>query len=182
VTRDFGDNVFAGVAKYYVKYRPSYLAGLFEDIVKDFSLDERGKLLDLGCGTGELAIPLAKYFKTVLAVDPDPDMLAEGQKKAKKLKIDNVAWQKNSSKELNKLKGPFRLVTMGRSFHWMDQETVLNQLYGLIEVGGGLAIIGNEPVEQGSEAAKRDEIVQRLIKKYLGPKRRAGDKIYSPRQ
>ena len=34
--RDFGDNVFAGVAKHYAKYRSSYPIGLFEDIVATF--------------------------------------------------------------------------------------------------------------------------------------------------
>jgi len=177
--RDFGDDVFLGAAKYYAKYRPKYPAELFADIVRIFSLDGHGKLLDLGCGTGEMTIPLAKYFEQVLAVDPDPGMLTEGRRKAKVQKITNITWQKGSSKELTSLKPPLRLVAMGQSFHWMDQETVLNGLYDLLEPGGGVAIVGTDPIEQKAQAAKKDEIIQITIKKYLGPQRRAGTKIYS---
>lgn len=141
--RDFGEEIFAGAADYYAKYRPRYPRQLFDDLVHEFGLDGRGRLLDLGCGTGELAIPLAKYFEHVLAADPDADMLAAGQAKAQKLKIGNIGWQKASSKELNHLKGPLWLVSMGQSFHWMDQEKVLDYLYDLIDRGGGLAIVGN---------------------------------------
>ena len=58
---------------------------------------------------------MAKYFEQVLAVDPDLGMLAEGKNKTKKPRIGNIIWQKGSSKELNKLEGPFKLMTMGRS-------------------------------------------------------------------
>jgi len=56
----------------------------------DFELNKKGTLLDLGCGTGELAIPLANHFTSVLALDPDDGMLQEGRKKAKKAKVDNI--------------------------------------------------------------------------------------------
>jgi cyclopropane fatty-acyl-phospholipid synthase-like methyltransferase len=61
--RDFGNDVFKGAAKYYSKYRANYPQGIFDDIAKNFKLDGNGRLQDLGCGTGELAIPLANYFK-----------------------------------------------------------------------------------------------------------------------
>lgn len=174
---EFGNDIFASAAGYYAKYRPGYPQRLFLDLVRAFRLNGKGVLLDLGCGTGEIAIPLAKYFEKVLAIDPDPDMLATGQNKAERLKIANITWQKGSSKELSSLKGPFKLVAMGWSFHWMDQKKVLRELYRLIKEGG-LAVIGTEAVEEGSIEAKKDEIIQKLIKKYLGPQRRAGNKIY----
>ncbi len=180
MTRDFGEDVFAGAAFYYAKYRPRYPQKLYDDIAANFKLDGRGQLLDLGCGTGELALPLAKYFKKVLALDPDIGMLAAGRDKAKKQGIANVTWQKGSSKELISLEDSFRLVTMGQSFHWMDQETVLEELYPLVEEGGALAIIGAEPVDQGLQALEEDKIIKRCVSKYLGPDRRAGSEIYIP--
>jgi ubiquinone/menaquinone biosynthesis C-methylase UbiE len=66
--RDFGDDVFEGTARYYAKYRPSYPQQLFNDIVNNLHLNGTGKLLDLGCGTGGLAISLAPYFGKILAL------------------------------------------------------------------------------------------------------------------
>jgi ubiquinone/menaquinone biosynthesis C-methylase UbiE len=96
--RDFEDDVFAGTASYYSKYRARYPSEIFADIAINFNLDGNGWLLDLGCGTGELAIPLAKYFENVLAIDPDEPTLHEGSKKARNLNIDNIAWQKSRRK------------------------------------------------------------------------------------
>lgn len=178
--RDFGEDVFEGTAQYYARYRIRYPQELFNQVVETFSLDGGGMLLDLGCGTGELAIPLAKYFGKVLALDPDEGMLKEGQKKAEKAHAINIEWQKKSSKDLPLLSGQFRLVTMGGSFHWMEQELVLNQLFELVEPNGGVAITGGaKPLEFSSETSERDKLIQAVINKYLGPKRRAGKQIYT---
>ncbi len=134
--RDYGNDVFEDTAKYYVRYQPQYPPKLFNDIIQKFKLNGRGRLLDLGCGTGELAIPLSKYFENVIALDPDDEMLMLGRNKAKKLNINNIEWQKGSSKSLASIKEPFRLVSMGQSFHWMDQEVVLNQIYNLLRNNG----------------------------------------------
>ena len=41
-----------------------------------------GSLLDLGCGEGRLALHFAKYFKRVIALEPDEWRLAQSQKNA----------------------------------------------------------------------------------------------------
>jgi tRNA/tmRNA/rRNA uracil-C5-methylase (TrmA/RlmC/RlmD family) len=97
--RDFGDDVFEGTAKYYVQYRAAYPPQLFDDIAKAFKLNGKDMLLDLGCGSGELAILLAKYFENVLALDPDEDMPKEAKVKAKLVKIDNIQFKKAHLKQ-----------------------------------------------------------------------------------
>ena len=49
-------------------------------MAEEAGVDRRGRLLDVGCGPGILAIRLARLFDAVVALDPDADMLTEGTK------------------------------------------------------------------------------------------------------
>ena len=52
-----GAGLFAGTAEYYARFRPPYPPALLDAIIDRFRLDESGRLLDLGCGTGEITVP-----------------------------------------------------------------------------------------------------------------------------
>jgi SAM-dependent methyltransferase len=136
-------SLFEGTAWHYARYRPGYPEAFFADVVARFHLDETGRLLDLGCGTGQLAIPLAGHVGAAIGMDPEPEMLAEAAKQAQAAHVTNVTWLQGSSADLPGELGRFRLVTMGRSFHWMDREQVLTTLGGMVEVDGGLVIVND---------------------------------------
>lgn len=173
-------NIFKGTAWYYARYRPGYPKKFFGRVVKTFKLNGDGRLLDLGCGPGQLAIPLARYFEEVIAMDPDAAMLKEGKLAGKKAKVKNIAWKKGTSADLRASMGKFRLVVMGRSFHWMDQKKTLVTLYKMIEPGGGVVIVsegrGYGAWTQGSGGWRA--ALNATVQKYLGPRRRAGSGYY----
>jgi SAM-dependent methyltransferase len=52
---------------------------------------ERAQILDLACGTGSLAIALAKHGHEVRGIDLSPEMIALAREKA--LSIDNVSFE-----------------------------------------------------------------------------------------
>lgn len=135
-----GDGLFTGTAWHYARYRPGYPESFFVDVVARFRLDGTGRLLDLGCGTGQLAVPLARHVSEALGVDPEPEMLVEAGNRARELGVTNVSWAQGSSNDLPGDFGRFTLVTMGRSFHWMDRERVLTALDGMVEGDGGVVM------------------------------------------
>ncbi|WP_207714417.1 hypothetical protein [Scytonema sp. UIC 10036] len=49
--------LFQGAAWYYARYRSKYPQDLFDLLAQRFQLNGRGRLLDLGCGAGLIAIP-----------------------------------------------------------------------------------------------------------------------------
>jgi len=170
--------LFSGTAPYYTKYRPGYQQEVFEYLVSLFKLDGSGILLDLGCGTGQVTFPLSPYFAKVIGVDPDPEMLKEAEREARQRGLNNIIWNQSTAEDLE-LSEKLRLTTMGISFHWMEQEAVLEKLYSLTLPGGGIAILGDtSPVwEEGGMPAwkiRRREI----IKKFLGEERKAGHGTY----
>ena len=61
-----------------------------EDMVEKLKITEEDVVLDFGCGTGEIALNLAKYCKKVICVDISPEMLNILKTKAEKQNINNI--------------------------------------------------------------------------------------------
>ncbi|MFL5759705.1 MAG: class I SAM-dependent methyltransferase [Thermomicrobiales bacterium] len=134
---------FAGTAEYYAKYRPGYPSAVFDRVRSAFRLDGNGRLLDLGCGTGEIARPLHTDFEDVVGLDISQEMIDEAERRSALAGITNITWMRMPAEELSECLGPFRLATLGNAFHWMQQAEVLKRVYALIEPTGGVVILGN---------------------------------------
>jgi len=145
VTPLHGDEreLFTGAASYYAKYRPWYPEEMFVFLRSYFGLNGTGQLLDLGCGTGQVLLPLASDFEEMVGIDIEPDMLVEAKKEAKKRGIRNVRWMQGKAEELISKAGTFKLITAATSLHWMDQPKVLSDAYAVCEKNGGIALIQN---------------------------------------
>jgi len=112
--------MFKGAAPYYARYRPGYPPELLVRLAAAAALDGTGRLLDLGCGTGHIAVPLSRYVVEVVAVDVEPEMLAQ-------LPAGIHAVQ-GRAEDVDESWGAFRLVTIGRALHWMDRPVVMERL------------------------------------------------------
>ncbi|WP_433431291.1 class I SAM-dependent methyltransferase [Nonomuraea sp. CA-141351] len=145
-------DLFGGAAPYYAKYRAGYGDPAIEHLAMTFGRDSTA--LDLGCGPGTIAIPLARSVREVLAVDPDGEMLAEGRRLAGN--APNIRWIHGDSTRLRELPA-FDHIVMGRSFHWMDRRAVLAELDELLPPGGVVALVGpsRDPQEEPWEPAMR---------------------------
>jgi SAM-dependent methyltransferase len=74
--------LFSSAVDYYAQYRPGYPQGLVDALAARAGLDGTQRVLDIGCGTGQLTIPLARHSQAVVAIDPVAGMLARGQQAA----------------------------------------------------------------------------------------------------
>ena len=160
---------FAGTAPYYDKYRAPYAPAALDFIVAAYGLGKGARLLDLGCGPGTIAIPLSTTVAEVVAVDPDAGMLAEGRKLAGARGRSNITWLHATAEHLPADLPPFRVVTIGQSFHWMDRDAVLRKLSALVEDGGGLAIL-NPGKRRPQESW--EPIVAQVVTRFLGVRKR----------
>jgi len=159
---------FAGTAPYY-RFRVPYPPAVFAFLRDEFDLDERARVLDLGCGPGTLSIPLARVAGEVVALDIDAEMLAEGERQAVAAGRANVRWLRSRAEAVSPPLGSFRLAVLGQSFHWMDRDLVLSRLEPLVEARGGLALVGpgrRRPQESW------EELAQSVVARYLGPRGR----------
>ena len=176
-------DLFAGTATYYARYRPPYPDALFQHVVERFGLDGTGRLLDVGCGTGQLAIPFASHFAEVAGLDPDPGMLAEAARGAREAGVRNARWIQGRDEDLQRLSeeiGRVRLATFGRAFHWMERDAILRALDRVIEPGGGVVIVADAE-RIWHVAGDWQQATQAVIRRWLGDVRRAGSGIYAVR-
>ena len=181
MAKDSYRDLFKGTAGYYARYRRGYPAPFFEHLTARFQLDGAGRLLDLGCGTGQLTLPLAEYFEQVVGMDPEPAMLGEAARQAEQRGVTNAVWIEGGSEDLSAQLGSFRLGTMGSSFHWMDREATLDALYELIDPNGGIVIVDANPCDSPANAWQ--QAVQAVVRRWLGEERRAGSSTYAhPRE
>lgn len=130
---------FRSAVPFYVAGRLSYPAELLEAVAAALSLAPPARILDLGCGPGFLALGFAALGLDVVAMDPEPEMLAAARDAARAADLP-LTFVQGGSADLTARLGRFHLVTMGRSFHWMDREKTLTALDALIAPEGGIAL------------------------------------------
>ncbi|WP_410603074.1 class I SAM-dependent methyltransferase [Amycolatopsis sp. lyj-90] len=157
---------FSGeVAEFYQRYRRGYPAGVLDALVAEFGLAADDAALDLGCGTGQLTLPLAGRTRVAVGMDPEPDMLAQARKAA--AGIANVTWLVGADSDVPAVeallgKEKLGVVTIGQALHWMDRETLFPALHSLVRPGGGIAVITN-----GAPMWLHDSPWSRALREYL---------------
>ena len=83
MTKSYKD-IFKGTAWYYARYRAGYPQAFFDRVKDKFNLSKNDRVIDLGCGTGQIAIPICQCVREVVALDPESEMLVEGKMLAEK--------------------------------------------------------------------------------------------------
>ena len=127
---------FRGAAAHYLAGRPPYAGLLIRRVADLVGLGQQHAVLDLGCGPGVLARAFAPLAGEVVAMDPEPEMLAAAAEYC--AGAGNIRVVAGRSNDLAPSLGRFRLVVMGRSFHWMDRADTLRRLDALIEPRGAV--------------------------------------------
>ncbi|MEU9074423.1 methyltransferase domain-containing protein [Kitasatospora sp. NPDC048538] len=128
--------LFDGTAPYYAAYRQGYDERMFAHVAECLGLDGTGWALDLGTGTGAVGL-----VGSVIAVDPQPSMLAEARVLAAARGVTNVEWRLGEAAQLSAMGLPsLRLAAMGAAFHWMDRAAVARDLEALIDGGGAIVL------------------------------------------
>lgn len=130
---------FQSAAAFYERYRLGYPDRLIRRVAGLLGLEPGDAVLDLGCGTGMLAIAFARLGMAVTAMDPEPEMLAAAGLAANEAGV-SVTLRQASSYDLTADMGPFRLVAIGRAFHWMDRAATLAMLDRIVTPDGGVAL------------------------------------------
>lgn len=124
------------VARYHL--RPTYPPETFA-ILNELIQDEPRVVLDVGCGTGNIARRLTAYTEEIDAVDMSEAML-ECARKMPGGDSKKISWLHGQAEKVN-ARPNYALITAGESLHWMDWEVALPRFAQLLSPHGVLAIV-----------------------------------------
>jgi SAM-dependent methyltransferase len=177
------DGVFSGTVDYYVRYRPDFPQAFYDSVVESFGLDGSGTLVDLGTGSGHIALGLAGRFASVVGVDMNEAMLAAARREAAAREFAHIEFRLGTAEEAELDAGSVRLVTIGNALHWMDRDAVLARCREWLAPGGGIAVVdmpGMWSPDMTLGAEPWLEALRGVVERYLGSRRRAGAGYYAP--
>lgn len=156
----FRTDLYQGTAEYYDRFRRPYPADLINDLVIRTGADGTGTLLDLACGTGQVAVALHDEFASICVVDQEPGMIGVLRQNAAALP-DAAAWQfvVAAAEEVSVPESSVDLVTIGNAFHRLRREAVAARVLQWLKPGGHLALLwggspnrGDTPWQQALQA------------------------------
>jgi SAM-dependent methyltransferase len=93
------------VPAFYHAYRHGYPAAVIDALVDAFDLTRQDVVVDLGCGTGQLTLPMAERVSAVVGMDPEPDMLSRAKRAGHDAGISNITWTQGADSDLAGLRG-----------------------------------------------------------------------------
>lgn len=102
INLDGEDVLYNQVSDQFNEITRGFYASANLELLKHLDLKPSSKVLDLACGTGHLAIEIAKRLPTgkVLGVDMSPQMLAKAREDAKQAGISNIEFVEKNIHEL----------------------------------------------------------------------------------
>jgi SAM-dependent methyltransferase len=143
---EFRTDLYIGTAADYDRFRPPYPQALIDDLAARSGATGSGWLLDLACGTGQIAFAMRGKFAEIWAVDQEPDMVAVVREKALADGAAEIYTEVAAAEQLSAPAAAFDLVAVGNAFHRMARDTVAAKVATWLRPGGCLALLwGGSP-------------------------------------
>ncbi|XP_051938610.1 putative methyltransferase DDB_G0268948 [Hippocampus zosterae] len=125
----------------YWKYRISPSDQLIQRVL-EFVRKQKGEPLllavDVGCGSGQGTVLLAKHFESVVGTDVSPAQLEVASQHARE---PNVTYRQCVAEELPFADSSADLITAMCAFHWFDRARFLQEADRVLKPRGCLALL-----------------------------------------
>jgi SAM-dependent methyltransferase len=136
---------FDRVAPLYDRARPCYPGALFDDVVSLSGVPPGGRILEIGCGTGQATVPLARRGYRILCVELGENLAAAARRKLAvypQVEVRTGAFENWPIEE-----GAFDLAVSAEAFHWLDQAIAYRKIALALRPGGAIALFWNRHVQ-----------------------------------
>jgi SAM-dependent methyltransferase len=151
---------FTEDAELYDRARPGYPAAAIDDLAGLARLAPGCRVLEIGCGTGQLTVPLAERGCRVVAVELGAEMAAMARRNLARFSSVDVVTATFEDWPLPA--EPFDVVVAASAFHWIDPAVRVPKAAEALRVGGALAVIANHAAGGAEFFAEVRDCYERL--------------------
>ena len=154
---------FEETANIYNDTRPGYPEQLVEDVISLSNVPVNGRILEIGCGSGNATVAFARHDYEVLAVELGTRLTSYAKqncKKYKKVTVLNMAFEDWPTETK-----AFDLAISADAFHWIVPEIGYPKVAAALKPGSSLAFFWN--VNCNSDSSLSQAI--RVVYKELAP-------------
>lgn len=148
--RELLRSTFDQAAELYDRVRPGYPAALFDDLAELTGIGPGTRVLEIGPGTGQATLPLARRGCQVIAVELGPDLAAVARRNL--AGFPSVEVVTAAFEEWPLPAQPFDLVVAATAFHWLDPTLRIDKVADALRPGGSLATVTTHHIAGGDES------------------------------
>lgn len=134
----------------FYRFREPYPPAFFKEVAAQLALTRAIRMLDVGCGPGNLAIGFTPYVATCTAIDVEAEMLRAARQAAGQAGV-NIDFRQVPIQQFDAQQSTYDFVTVGRALHWLPADPTVAVFERIIAPGGHIALCGARHVEAGSE-------------------------------
>ena len=161
------ENLFAGKASIYSRYRPGYPREIIQILEEETGFNNDWKVADIGSGTGILSGLFIENGNTVYCVEPNYEMQSEALRRYDNL--GNHIPVTGTAEHTNLREQSIDLIVAGQSFHWFNTDLAKEEFGRIIRPGGFAALIWNNRSEdEGTFSREYDKICVKYSRNYHG--------------
>ena len=147
---------FGRTAVDYEQYRPGFPESFFGRLVQNGWVASGQRALDLGTGTGTLALGFAHAGLDVTGLDIAPELLDIARQTAQSRAL-SATFVEGRAEATGQSNGGFDLVSAGQCWWWFDEEPAIRDAIRVLAVGGRLLICNFSYLPLPGNVAQRTE-------------------------
>lgn len=138
IARRYG-TVFDQVAAEYDRHRPAYPGELIDHAYQVAGLGRGSRVLEVGCGSGQLTRALVARGVRVTALEPGANLIALARQNLSA--AGTVEWVNARFEDAPLPRERFQAVFAASAFHWVDPEVSWQRAADVLVPGGTLALV-----------------------------------------
>ncbi len=161
---------FEEVADLYNESRPSYPDELIEDVIHLSALEPNGRILEIGCGSGNATVLFAQRGYKLLGIELGGRLAQFARQRCQA--FPNTTIVQSAFEEYNVPSHSFDLAISADAFHWIPPEVGYPKLINSLKETGSIALFWHIEIDPHTDwSVAIDELFHKIAPQFDNPQK-----------